>query len=409
MRLNQQLRIWTTCVTLLVLPAAMRAAPAAGPLRVHPTNPRYFTDGTKNADGSLKAVYLTGAHTWNNLVDMGKSDPPAPFDFTAYLNFLDAHSHNFIRLWTWDSVAWDSRANGKLGKDFVHYVAPLPWARTGPSNALDVKPKFDLTKFNPAYFDRLRMRVSAAGEMGIYVSIMLFEGWSLSHANRRVLAADGWAYRSHPFHPDNNINGITGDLNGDGNVLEIHSLASPAITSLQAAYIRKVVDTVNDLDNVLYEVINEGGNQPWDWWVVRTVKDYERTNPKQHPVGITGHGGERIASMLASPADWISPGSQDGYRDPPPTWDGRKVRMAIVTRHPRGMGERLVCSTPITSGASAAIPAGCGRVFFAAITHFSWIPMTARFWARRSSLAGSRFERRWVFHADWRIGYPSLS
>ena len=337
MKFNHRLRIWITCVTLLVLPAAMRAAPAAGPLRVHPTNPRYFTNGTKNANGSLKAVYLTGAHTWNNLVDMGKSDPPAPFDFTAYLDFLDAHSHNFIRLWTWDSVAWDSRANGKLGKDFVHHVAPLPWARTGPGNALDVKPKFDLTKFNQKYFDRLRMRVRACSERGIYVSIMLFEGWGLSHANRRVPAADGWAYRSHPFHPDNNINGITGDLNGDGDVLEIHSLASPAITSLQAAYIRKVVDTVNDLDNVLYEVINEGGNQPWDWWVVQTVKDYERTKPKQHPVGITGHGGERIKSMLASPADWISPGSQDGYRDPPPLWDGRKVGL-LDTDHVWGIG-----------------------------------------------------------------------
>lgn len=28
---------------------------AAGPLRVHPTNPRYFTDGTKNADGKSQA------------------------------------------------------------------------------------------------------------------------------------------------------------------------------------------------------------------------------------------------------------------------------------------------------------------------------------------------------------------
>jgi hypothetical protein len=337
MRLNQRVRIWMTCMTLLVLPAALRAAPAAGPLRVHPTNPRYFTDGTKNADGSPKAVYLTGAHTWDNLVDMGKFDPPAPFDFKAYLDFLDKHSHNFIRLWTWDSVTWDTRANGKRGKDFVHHVAPLPWARTGPGNALDGKPKFDLTKFNPEYFDRLGTRVRAAGDRGIYVSVMLFEGWGLSHANHRVPAADGWAYRSHPFHPDNNVNGITGDLNGDGNVLEIHSLASPAIDALQAAYIRKVVDTVSDLDNVLYEVINEGGNQKWDWWVVKTVKDYERTKPKQHPVGITGHGGERIASMLASPADWISPGSQDGYRDPPPAWDGRKVAL-LDTDHVWGIG-----------------------------------------------------------------------
>ena len=100
------------------------SAKASGPLRVHPTNPRYFTDGTKNADGSLKAVYLTGSHTWNNLVDMDKADPPAPFDFGAYLDFLQRYGHNFIRLWTWDSVAWDSRANGKLGKDFVHHVCP---------------------------------------------------------------------------------------------------------------------------------------------------------------------------------------------------------------------------------------------------------------------------------------------
>lgn len=34
------------------------AQPAAGPLRVHPTNPRYFTDGTQNAGGTLRAVYL---------------------------------------------------------------------------------------------------------------------------------------------------------------------------------------------------------------------------------------------------------------------------------------------------------------------------------------------------------------
>jgi hypothetical protein len=110
---------------------------AAGPLRVHPTNPRYFTDGTKNADGSLRAVYLTGSHTWNNLIDMDQADPPAPFDYDAYLAFLHRYGHNFIRLWTWDSFTWNTQANRNLGKDFVHHVAPLPWARTGPGTARD--------------------------------------------------------------------------------------------------------------------------------------------------------------------------------------------------------------------------------------------------------------------------------
>jgi hypothetical protein len=309
---------------------------AAGPLRVHPTNPRYFTDGTKNHDGSLKAVYLTGSHTWDNLVDMGKADPLAPFDFNAYLDFLERYSHNFIRLWAWDSTTWDTRANGALGKDFIHKAAPLPWVRTGPGNALDGKLKFDLTRFQPEYFERLRSRVAAAGQRGIYVSVMLFEGWGLMHGNRRRNTEDGWAWRSHPFNPANNVNGL--EIEGaDALSGRVHTLHNPGANKLQTAYIRKVVDTVNDLDNVLYEVINEGGEKEWNWWVVETVKDYERTKPKQHPVGITGHGGERVATMLASPADWISPGGQDGYRDPAPAWDGRKVSL-LDTDHIWGVG-----------------------------------------------------------------------
>ena len=142
-------------VSLAALPPAplvlQRQASAKGPLRVHPTNPRYFTDGTRLPDGSLKAVYVTGSHTWNSLVDMGRNDPPEIFDFGAYLDFLERHGHNFIRLWAWDSSVWDTRANAKLGKDFIHNAAPLPWMRTGPGSALDGKPQFDLTAFNPAY------------------------------------------------------------------------------------------------------------------------------------------------------------------------------------------------------------------------------------------------------------------
>ena len=79
-----------------------------------------------------------------------------------------------------------------------------------------------------------------------------------------------------------------------------------------------MVDTLNDLDNVLYEVINEGGEQEWNGWVIGTVQEYQQTKPKQHPIGNTGHGAERLASMLASPADWISPGRADGFAEDPP-------------------------------------------------------------------------------------------
>src|SRR5687767_3414938 len=45
-----------------------------GPLRVSSQNPRYFTDNSGNA------IYLTGSHTWNNLVDIISSASPSPFN-----------------------------------------------------------------------------------------------------------------------------------------------------------------------------------------------------------------------------------------------------------------------------------------------------------------------------------------
>jgi hypothetical protein len=124
--------------------AASQTSPAKGPLRIHPDNPRYFTDGTKMPDGSLKVVYLTGAHTWNNLVDMGRSDPPEKFDYQAYLNFLAKHDHNFIRLWASDSTVADTRADRKLGKDFYSSCCPssvgADWARQRTRWQAEVRP-----------------------------------------------------------------------------------------------------------------------------------------------------------------------------------------------------------------------------------------------------------------------------
>src|SRR5512143_2795776 len=97
MRFDRRVKVWMLmCLTLLVSSAARGARPAAGPLRVLPANPRYFTDG------SGQAVYLTGSHTWANLQDVGLTDPPPAFDFPAYLDFLERHHHNFIRLWRWE-------------------------------------------------------------------------------------------------------------------------------------------------------------------------------------------------------------------------------------------------------------------------------------------------------------------
>jgi hypothetical protein len=65
---------------------------AAGPLRVHPDNPRYFTDN------SGRAILLTGSHTWNNLVDMAPAGSRKLFDYDKHLDWLKKHNHNLIRV-----------------------------------------------------------------------------------------------------------------------------------------------------------------------------------------------------------------------------------------------------------------------------------------------------------------------
>ncbi len=279
------------------------APTTAGPLRVSTVNPRYFADRTG------KIVYLTGSHTWGNFRDRGLTDPPAPFDFAQYLNFLVSHNHNFIRLWAWEQPhSWNNNLD-----QLERYFIPFPWMRTGPGTANDGKPQFDFTKFDQSFFDRLRGRVTSAAARGVYVSVMLFDGWDVANACNQT---DG----GFPYGAGNNVNGISVGA-GATACTDAQTLAIPAITAVEETYVKKVIDTVNDLDNVLYEIANEptGGATTWQYHMIDLVKQYEAGKPNQHPVGMTTPGGGDDPAILASHADWISP------VDPHMLSDGTKV------------------------------------------------------------------------------------
>ena len=320
-------------------PAEARSA-AAGPLKVHPDNPRYFTDG------GGRAVYLTGSHTWLSLQDVvdveGNADYSRlpPFNYDEFLSFLERYNHNFFRLWAWESTSW------VLPDSTVVRLDPLPFARTGPGIARDGRPKFDPGKLNQAYFDRMRERVIAAGDRGIYVGVMLFQGFSVSRKNPKRKSTP---WDNHPLHKDNNTLGINGDANGDGEGYEVHTLGDPAIIKLQEAYVRKVIDTVGDLDNVIYEISNEshGKSTRWHYHLIDLIHAYEKSKPKQHlvwmsfqPDGMVGSG--NLQNLYKSPAEIISPNRHavnrdDRYRNDPPAADGSKVIIAD-TDHLWGIG-----------------------------------------------------------------------
>jgi hypothetical protein len=328
------------------------------PLAVSRRNPRYFE--ASGGDGDGRVVYLTGAHVNNNFHDgmgMGAQCPNEPdrFDFDAYLDWLVDHGHNFIRLWRWEQF------KSQVGGGAVHAcMSPQPWARTGPGEATDGKPKFDLAQFDDEHFSRLRERVSNAAERGIYVDVMLFEGFGL-HLTPAPDNVEG-----HPFHAKNNVNGI-----GIESIVDYMTVPlDPKIQQLQEQYLGKVLDTVHDLPNVLYEVANEASGQDaermefpgmppipgrigdttqWQYWVIETVKRLERERGYDpRPIGMTylfpvADMSRSNQPLWDSPADWISPGfdqpfdpDADASAGPPPShWytdppeaDGRKVILA---------------------------------------------------------------------------------
>jgi len=235
-------------VCVAAFAADAQTGPAPGPLRVLEANPRYFTDG------SGRAVYLAGSHNWHNFQDNGHrlpgtQDPPPVFDYKAYLDLLQAYNHNFFRLWRWEAPKWmDDDPPG------IKYCTNHPWVRSGPGLAADEKPKFNLDRYDPAFFDRMRSRIILARDRGIYVSVMLFEGWETRSIN-------AWTY--HPFNITNNVNGVDGSADKEPGILLYYTLhdtpMAKRVLALQEAYVRKIVDTVNNLDNVLYEICNEPG------------------------------------------------------------------------------------------------------------------------------------------------------
>ena len=347
------------------------AGAAAGPLVISKANPRYFAVRSKDG-GEGRLVYLTGSHIWNNFHDgmgPGAEGPETPerLDYGAYLRFLKERGHNFIRLWRWEN--FKSQA---AGGSYHLCMTPQPWPRSGPGVASDGKPKFDLSKLDEAYFARLRERVIAAGDDGIYVGVMLFEGWALhlSPAPDNVLG--------HPFHAENNVNGIGIESIVDYQVVPL----DPKVRAVQEAYVRRVVDTLHDLPNVLYEVANESSGQDaelvelpggmvlpgpvgdstaWQYWVIDLVKRYEvERGYDSHPMGMTMQFPVAVQSkandvLFDSTAEWISPGFDEElkmaegghgpepsrwYKDPPAN-DGRKVVIADTDHFAPGQGEAV--------------------------------------------------------------------
>jgi hypothetical protein len=253
----------------------------AGVLRVHPKNPRYFTDD------SGKAIYLTGSHIWNNVQGTKITEGvEKPQDLDSYIPWLKELNHNFQRLW----VAEEATS------------VPNIWKKVGD--------KFDLTCVSEEYLSQLYDRMKRFQDNGIYTSVMFFQQWSTEHERF-------WSI--HPFNKENNIQGFGANFSDGKLGNDFHRLGNKTLTKYQKLYIQQVIDKLNDLDGFFYEICNEGASKdgsqrPWQTELTKFIKKTEKKKPKQHLVCISGYRmteeweWELQSEMEKSPADIIAPG-----------------------------------------------------------------------------------------------------
>jgi len=264
-----------TCSLLwLLLPA--RAQAPESPISLHPQNPHYFLY-------KGQAVALVGSGEHYGAVLNGD------FDYHKYLGTVSADGMNYTRLFGGSYVEVPAKSFGILRNDLApgsgRFIAP--WARSPQPGYEGGGNKFDLQKWNPEYFSRLRDFLTDASKRGIVVEITFFSSqygelqWNVSPFNRR-----------------NNVN-QTDEIDWK----KLNTLDNGNILGHQEKYARKLVREASAYPNVIFEIANE----PWSDRPVlaNVVNPYLFSGRDQYPNSVDLPD-EATMAWQARVAEWIT-------------------------------------------------------------------------------------------------------
>ena len=230
------------------------------PIRLHPGNPHYF-------QWHKKPILLIGStEHYGAVLNLD-------FDFETYLQTLNKDGLNLTR--TFSGIYCEHPGAFNIAENTL---APkegkliCPWARSDEPGYKNGGNKFDLSRWDDAYFARLRDFVGAAKKYGVVVELDLFctfygeEQWGLS-----------------PINIINNVNGI-----GDVDRTEVFTLKDEKLTRVQDEMVRKIVVELNAFDNLYYEICNEpyfGGPTPeWQAHISALIRETESDLPNEHTI-----------------------------------------------------------------------------------------------------------------------------
>ncbi len=287
-------KLFSTCIILLL--AVFQAFPEK-PIMPYSKNPVYWE--YKN-----KPVVLLGGSEhdfqWENENTTLKQ----------HLNLLKKCGGNYIR------CTLSSRKSTQEGLKWD--ILPYPYEK--------INGKYDLTRWNEIYWNRLYQFLHETHKRDIIVQLSLFDRWNESGNSERD--NNGW-YHS-PYNPNNNINYSWNDspllVKGQTKFYnEFHYAAvknDSLLLSFQQNFIKKVIDLVidNGFGNVLFQVDNDSGIgdeslEPDPYWA-NFVRDYGKMKDEKFPVFV----------CIQRRFHWPSPYITDVFQD----WENPEIKETIL-------------------------------------------------------------------------------
>jgi len=243
------------------------------PIALHSENPHYFTYRGR------PTVLITSGEHYGAVLNLD-------FNFVPYLDELQARGFNLTRLFsgTYREVPSSFGIVGNtLAPRPERYAAP--WARSNVPGAADGLTKFDLTKWNDAYFQRLREFVSEAEKRGIVVEYVLFCPFY-----------DQSLWDVNPMNARNNVNGV-------GNVPreDVYTLKHADLLAVHDAFVRKAVSELKGFGNLYYEICNEpyfgGVTLDWQAHIAETIHKAEAGLAHKHLIAQNiANGSQKVSN-----------------------------------------------------------------------------------------------------------------
>jgi hypothetical protein len=251
--MKNSLAVW------VFLSFCMPLSPFSAPLALHPENPHYFLFRGK------QTVLLTSGEHYGAVLNLD-------FDYVNYLDTLFRDGLNGTRTWAGaycePTTAFQIASNtlAPLSGRFV-----CPWARSTEPGYANGGNKFDLSKWDTAYFARLKDFLTQAGKRGIIVELNLFcpfyeeSMWALS-----------------PMNASNNINSIGAIARTNVYTLD----KNDGLLAVQDAMVRQLVRELKAFDNLYFEICNEpyfgGVTLEWQRHIAATIAQAESSLKTRH-------------------------------------------------------------------------------------------------------------------------------